>query len=140
MVRDQWPGRMLSAVRRGGTGKLARAVLLTIATVAGALAPAYGQSTLPKIPPPPTTIIDRGTPVTPLGWFIMGSVGCAAVSPMIATVILGRELTAMAGAIAARSKLTGVACFVSIFECLGLGLSLGLNLSCDRGRRQSIRQ
>ena len=69
----------------------------------------------------------------------MGSVGCAAVSPMIATVILSRELTAMAGAIAARSKLTG-ACFVSIFECLGLGLSLGLNLSCDRGRRQSIRQ
>jgi len=74
-------------------GKLARAVLLTIATVAGALAPAYGQSTLPNNPPPPTTIIDRGTPLTPLGWFVIGSVGCAAVSPMIATVILGRELT-----------------------------------------------
>jgi subtilisin family serine protease len=74
-------------------GKLARAVLLTIATVAGALAPAYAQSTLPNNPPPPTTIINRGTPVTPLGWFVIGSVGCAAVSPMIATVILGRELT-----------------------------------------------
>ena len=73
-------------------GKLARAVLLAIATVAGALAPAYGQSTLPNIPPPPT-IIDRGTPITPLGWFVMGSIGCAAVSPMIGTVILGRELT-----------------------------------------------
>jgi subtilisin family serine protease len=72
-------------------GKLARAVLLAIATVAGALAPAYGQSTVPNIPPP--TIIDRGTPITPLGWFVIGSVGCAAVSPMIGTVILGRELT-----------------------------------------------
>ena len=58
-------------------GKLARAVLLAIATVAGALTPAYGQST--NIPPP--TIIDRGTPITPLGWFVIGSVGCAAVSP-----------------------------------------------------------
>ena len=73
-------------------GKLARAVLLAIATVAGALAPAYGQQTVPNIPPPPT-IIDRGTPITPLGWFVIGSVGCAAVSPMIGTVILGRELT-----------------------------------------------
>jgi subtilisin family serine protease len=73
-------------------GKLARAVLLTIATIAGPLSPAHGQSTLPNIPPPPT-IIDRGTPITPLGWFVIGSVGCAAVSPMIATVILGRELT-----------------------------------------------
>jgi subtilisin family serine protease len=51
----------------------------------------YGQSTLPNIPPP--TIVDRGTPITPLGWFVMGSIGCAAVSPMIGTVILGRELT-----------------------------------------------
>lgn len=74
-------------------GKLVGAVLLAIATVAGALAPAYGQATIPNIPPPPTTIIDRGAPITPLGWFVIGSVGCAAVSPMIATVILGRELT-----------------------------------------------
>jgi subtilisin family serine protease len=75
-------------------GKLARAVLLAIVTVAGALAPAHGQSTLPNIPRiPPPPIIDRGTPITPLGWFVIGSVGCAAASPMIATVILGRELT-----------------------------------------------
>ena len=91
MVHDQWPCRMLSAVRRGCMGKHARAVLLAIATVAGALAPAYGQSTVPNNPPP--TIINRGTPITPLGWFVIGSVGCAAVSPMIGTVILGRELT-----------------------------------------------
>jgi hypothetical protein len=76
-------------------GRLAGALLLAIATVAGALAPAHGQSTFPpNIPeiPPPTTVV-RGTPITPLGWFVLGSVGCAAVSPMIATVILGRELT-----------------------------------------------
>jgi subtilisin family serine protease len=77
-------------------GKLAGAVLLAITLVAGALAPAYGQSTfppnIPNTPPPPTTV-GRGVPITPLGWFVMGSVGCAAVSPMIATVILGRELT-----------------------------------------------
>jgi subtilisin family serine protease len=59
--------------------------------VAGAFAPAHGQSTVPNNPP--TTIINRGTPITPLGWFVIGSVGCAAVSPIIGTVILGRELT-----------------------------------------------
>ena len=73
-------------------GKLARVVMLAIAASAGALAPAHGQSTVPNIPPPPP-IVDRGTPITPLGWFVIGSVGCAAVSPMIGTVILGRELT-----------------------------------------------
>ncbi len=50
-----------------------------------------GNRRFPTIPPP--TIINRGTPITPLGWFVIGSVGCAAVSPMIGTVILGRELT-----------------------------------------------
>src|SRR6186713_1633438 len=87
MVHDQWPCRMLSAVRRGGMGKLARAVLLAIATVAGALTPAYGQST--NIPPP--TIIDRGTPITPLGWFVIGPVGWlladALVPPTVTTQI-----------------------------------------------------
>lgn len=68
--------------------KFARAALLAIAAVAGALAPAYGQSTNNPIPP-----VDRGTPITPLGWYVIGSIGCAAVSPMIGTVILGRELT-----------------------------------------------
>ena len=35
----------------------------------------------------------RGAPITPLGGYVIGSIACAAVSPMIATVILGRELT-----------------------------------------------
>jgi subtilisin family serine protease len=71
--------------------KIAAALLLAIAGMAGVSAPAYSQMPPPNIPPP--TIVDRGAPITPLGWFVIGSVGCAAVSPMIGTVILGRELT-----------------------------------------------
>ena len=74
--------------------KVAKAVLLAIAVVTGALAPAHAQSTVPPPNNPPvTTIVTRGTAITPLAWFAMGSVACAAVSPMIGTVMLGRELT-----------------------------------------------
>jgi subtilisin family serine protease len=68
--------------------KLAGAVLLAIAGMVGISTPACSQTA-----PPPPTIVDRGVPITPLGWYVIGSVGCAAVSPMIGTVILGRELT-----------------------------------------------
>lgn len=70
--------------------KTARTALLVVALIGCALAPAHGQSTAPNNPP--VTIVTRGA-ITPLGWFVMGSVACAAVSPMIGTVILGRELT-----------------------------------------------
>lgn len=73
--------------------RLARAASLAIATVAGALAPPHGQSVVPNNPIPPPQIVDRGTPITPLSWYVMGSIACAAVSPMIGTAILGRELT-----------------------------------------------
>jgi subtilisin family serine protease len=68
--------------------KVAKAALLAIAVTTGALAPARGQSVNT-----PVTIVTHGTAITPLGWFVMGSIACAAVSPMIGTVILGRELT-----------------------------------------------
>lgn len=71
--------------------KVAGAALLATAIVAATLVPASGQSTIPNNPPPP--IVNRGTPITPLGWYVLGSIGCAAVSPMIASAILGRELT-----------------------------------------------
>jgi hypothetical protein len=47
-------------------------------------------------PPPPTTVTTTTTTVTritPLGWYAIGSFGCVVVSPMIGTVVLGRELT-----------------------------------------------
>jgi hypothetical protein len=69
--------------------ELAKAALLAIAIVVGALTPALSQATNN----PRTIVIPRGSPITPLGWYVIGSIGCAAVSPMIATVILGRELT-----------------------------------------------
>ena len=31
--------------------------------------------------------------ITPLGWYVMGSVACAAVSPIVGTIVLGREMT-----------------------------------------------
>ncbi|HEY6023466.1 MAG TPA: S8 family serine peptidase [Pseudolabrys sp.] len=72
--------------------KGAKAALLAIVMLAGALAPARGQSVTPPPNNPPPTIVTRGA-ITPLGWYAIGSIACAAVSPMIGTVILGRELT-----------------------------------------------
>ena len=73
--------------------KLATAALFAIA-IGGALTPAFGQTNFPPRGPEITTIVTpRGSAVTPLGWYVMGSVAVAAVSPMIASAILGRELT-----------------------------------------------
>jgi subtilisin family serine protease len=70
---------------------VAKAAILTIATVVGAFEPALGQTVAPPNNPPP--VVTHGGTITPLGWYAIGSIGCAAVSPMIATVVLGRELT-----------------------------------------------
>jgi subtilisin family serine protease len=116
----------------------AKAAVLAATVMIGAHTRAFSHAT--TAPPPP--VINRGGPITPLGGYVIGSIACAAVSPMIATVILGRELTiseayhttlgcmlgplgwlladerrrrrtphgtAIAGAIAANSKLVGVA-------------------------------
>ena len=69
----------------------AKCALVAIAIVVGALVPAFGQTPPEGGRVPPT--VTRVNPITPLGWFVIGSIGCAAVSPMIGTVILGRELT-----------------------------------------------
>jgi subtilisin family serine protease len=70
---------------------LAKAALAAIAIVGGAISSAPAQQTVPvpngRVPP----IVTHN--ITPLGWYVIGSIGCAAVSPMIASAILGRELT-----------------------------------------------
>src|SRR5262245_21423111 len=66
----------------------AKAAVLAAAVMIGAHSPAFSQAT--NAPPP---VINRGGPITPLGGYVIGSIACAAVSPMIATVVLGRELT-----------------------------------------------
>src|SRR5450759_5174377 len=70
--------------------RVATAAIVVIATVVGAHNSARAQSTAPNIPLPPAARLGP----TPLVWYGIGSVACAAVSPMIATVVLGRELTA----------------------------------------------
>jgi Subtilase family len=72
--------------------RIATAALLVIAIVFGALQPALGQVVPPlnRVPPPPGL---RNPTITPLGGYVLGSIGCAAVAPMIGTVVLGRELT-----------------------------------------------
>ena len=74
--------------------RIATAACLVIAMVFGALQPALGQVVTPpplnRVPPPPQP---RNPAITPLGGYVLASIGCAAVAPMIGTVVLGRELT-----------------------------------------------
>src|ERR1700690_2733646 len=63
--------------------------ILAIATIVGAHNSARAQTTN-FVPPPPVTT--RVVPI-PLAWYGIGSIACAAVSPMIGTLVLGRELT-----------------------------------------------
>src|ERR1700690_4323691 len=72
--------------------RLATAAILVIATIVGALTPALGQCDSKVCNPPPRLVTIRGGP-TPLGFYVIGSFALAAVSPMVATVVLGRELT-----------------------------------------------
>ena len=70
--------------------RVVKCALLASAIVVCSLVPVFGQT-------PPNgnlpAVSGRTQPITSLGWYVMGSIGCAAVSPIIGTVILGRELT-----------------------------------------------
>src|SRR4249919_476291 len=93
MVPDQWPCRIQGPRDFGrlrGIMRVVKCAMLACAIVVGSLMPASGQPA-PNDPVPP--VVTRTQPVTPFGWYVIGSIGCAAVSPMIGTVILGRELT-----------------------------------------------
>ena len=70
--------------------RVATAAIVVIATVVGAHNSAWAQpSVAPNNPLPPTTRLGP----TPLVWYGIGSIACAAASPMIGTLVLGRELT-----------------------------------------------
>ena len=69
--------------------RVAIAAILVIATVMGVHDSARAQTIAPNNPVPPVT---RVVP-TPLAWYGIGSFACAAVSPMIGTLVLGRQLT-----------------------------------------------
>ncbi len=73
--------------------RFATAALLAIAMAAPALDSASAQL---RPPPPPLRVgvgSARGAAITPLGGYVMGSIACAAVAPIIGTAVLGRELT-----------------------------------------------
>jgi hypothetical protein len=69
--------------------RVATVAIVLIATVMGAQFPAWGQLVAPN----PNVLITSRGPLTPLGWYGFGSIACAAVSPMIGTIVLGREMT-----------------------------------------------
>jgi len=73
--------------------------LLAKAMVAFALALGFATPGWSQAPPPPppvtttTTSITTTRVLTPLAWYAAGGIVCAAVSPMVGTVLLGREMT-----------------------------------------------
>ncbi len=95
-------------MRRVATAAFMLAAMALGPVVLGPLAPALAQvAPLPPAPPPPpaptptptttdTTPANPGTgrAVTPLGWYVMGGMFCAAAMPIAGTIILGREMTA----------------------------------------------
>ena len=81
---------------------------IVMATVTASMVRA--QSAPPPLPPPPPPVVTptptptapapqtppprASQPITPLGWYVMGGVACAAAAPIAGTIILGREMTA----------------------------------------------
>ena len=75
-------------------------VLLGLALALGAGVPAHAQFAAPPpvvVPPPPNPppppVVSHGAAIPPLGIYALASVGCAAASPILGTIILGRPLT-----------------------------------------------
>ena len=82
--------------------------------------------------PPPVTVT---RPLPPLAWYGIGSIACAAVSPMIATVMLGRELTIP------EVDRMALSCFLGpVGWLLGPGAVSGRGRSSPRPRPRTIRR
>src|SRR5271169_2685582 len=73
--------------------RVATVAIVLLATIIGALQPALAQRIAPPNNPLNSQLMTVTRPLPPLAWYGIGSIACVAVSPMIATVILGRELT-----------------------------------------------
>lgn len=75
--------------------RIAAAAILGWAIGVGALAPALAQTGGGGGGPTPTRTIPTTTAsVPPLGIYVMGGIACSAASPIIGTMLLGREMTA----------------------------------------------
>jgi len=74
--------------------RFALAALLALAIIDGARVPASAQVLArPPAPGGVAAVVGRGAAFTPLGGFVFGSVFVAAAAPIIATMVLHRELT-----------------------------------------------
>ena len=75
--------------------RIAAAAILGWAIGVGALAPALAQTGGGGGGPTPTRTVPTTTAsVPPLGIYVMGGIACSAASPIIGTMLLGREMTA----------------------------------------------
>ncbi|HEX3859504.1 MAG TPA: S8 family serine peptidase, partial [Pseudolabrys sp.] len=75
--------------------RLAAVIVVLLAAGIGAVTPALAQGVGVGGGATPVPVVTRSfNAVTPLGVYAIGSIACAAVSPMIGTAILGREMTA----------------------------------------------
>jgi hypothetical protein len=74
--------------------RLATVAVVLLAALLDAARPALAQ-VVPPPPPPAVTVPGsvRARP-TPLGFYAIGSIGCAAVAPIVGTILLNREMTA----------------------------------------------
>jgi len=70
------------------------AAILAIAASFATQSAAMAQAGPMPQPQPGSVITGGGTAITPLGFYGIGGLVCAAVSPMIGTIILKREMTA----------------------------------------------
>ena len=68
--------------------RVAAVRILLIATISAARRPRGRMHRAPTHHRVTTRVVP-----TPLGWYAIGSIACAAVSPMVGTLVLGRELT-----------------------------------------------
>lgn len=82
-------------MRRGALAAILAIGLAAAATLGlSGAAHAQGGGGGGPTPTPTPEIVTRATQLTPLSIYVISSIGCAAASPIIGTMLLGREMTA----------------------------------------------